>query len=44
MLGLPNDRISVEVSGGVEPEIELLLPVTFALGEDVCAQNIRVPT
>ena len=44
MLVLPNDRISVEVSGGVEPEIELLLPVTFALREDVCVENIRVPT
>ena len=44
VLGLRNDRISVEVSGGVELEIELLLPVTFALGEDVCAENIRVST
>ena len=42
MLGLPDDRVSVEVFGGVKPEVELLLSVTFALGEYVCVENIGV--
>lgn len=42
VLGLPNDGVSVEVSGGVKPEVELLLSVTFALSEDVCVKNIGV--
>ncbi len=42
MLGLPDDKVSVEVSGGVEPEVELLLSVPFALGEDVCVENVRI--
>lgn len=42
MLGLPYDGVSVEVSGGVEPEVELLLSVSFALGKHVCVENVGV--
>lgn len=42
MLRLPNDGVSVEVPGGVKPEIELLLSVSFALSEDIGVKNIRV--
>jgi len=42
VLGLPDDGVSVEVSGGIEPEIELLLSVPFALGKHVCMENVRV--
>ena len=34
----------MEVYGRVEPEIELLLSVAFALREDVSVKNIRIPT
>jgi hypothetical protein len=34
----------VEVFGGVEPKIELLLSVSFSLSEDVGVKNIRVST
>jgi hypothetical protein len=44
VLRLPNDGVSVEVSGGVKPKIKLLLSVTFTLSEDVCVKNIRVTT
>jgi len=44
VLWLPDDGVSVEVSGGIKPEIELLLSVAFALGEDVCVKNIGIPT
>jgi len=42
VLGLPDDGVSVEVSGGVEPEVELLLSVPLALGKHVCVENVRV--
>lgn len=42
MLRLPDDGVSVEVSGGVKPEIELLLPIAFALSVDIGVKNIRV--
>lgn len=42
VLGLPDDGVSVEVSSGVEPEVELLLSVPFALGKDVCVENVGV--
>ena len=35
VLGLPDDGISVKISCGIEPEIELLLPVTLALSEHI---------
>lgn len=44
VLGLPNEGVSMEVSGGVKPEVELLFSVTFALSEYVCVKNIRVTT
>jgi len=42
VLRLPDDGVSVEVSGGVEPEIELLLSVPLAFGKHVCVENVRV--
>ncbi|KAF7837056.1 uncharacterized protein G2W53_005538 [Senna tora] len=38
----PDDGVSVEVFGGVEPEVELLLSVSFALCVDIGVKNIRV--
>jgi hypothetical protein len=35
VLGFPNDGISVEISCGIKPEIELLLSVTLALSENI---------
>ena len=32
----------MEVSGGVEPELELLLPVTLSLREHVGVKGVRV--
>jgi hypothetical protein len=34
----------VEVLGGVEPKVKLLLPVTLALCEYISMENIRVST
>ena len=44
VLGLPNNRIGVEVSCGVKPEMKLLLSVPFALSEDIGVQNVGVTT
>jgi len=41
---IPKNGIGVEVFGGVEPKIELLLSVSFSLSEDVGVKNIRVST
>lgn len=43
-LRIPKNGICVEVFGGVEPQIELLFPVTFPLCEYVCMKNIRITT
>lgn len=42
VLGLPDDRVSVEVLGGIKPEVELLLSVPFTLCKDVCVESVRV--
>lgn len=44
VLGVPADGVSVEVSCGVKPEIELLLSVSLPLSEHIGMQNIRVTT
>ena len=44
MLLAPDDGVSVEVSCGIKPEIELLLSVSLPLSEHVSVQNIRVTT
>jgi hypothetical protein len=36
VLGFPDDGVGVKISCGVEPEIELLLPVSLALSENIC--------
>lgn len=41
-LGVPNDRVSVEISSRVKPEIELLFPVSFALAENVSMKDVWV--
>ena len=38
----PDDGVSVEVSRGVKPEIELLLSVSLPLSEHIGVQNVRV--
>lgn len=30
----------MEVLGGIKPEIELLLPVSFALSENICVEYV----
>ena len=42
MLGLPDDGISVKISCGIEPEIELLLSVAFSLAEDISVKDVRI--
>jgi len=42
VLGLPDDRVSVEVLGWVEPKVELLFSVSFALRKHVCVENVRI--
>ena len=41
VLGIPEDRVGVEIGSGVEPEMELLLSVAFALAEDVGVKSVR---
>lgn len=43
-VGVPEDGIGVEISSGVEPEIELLLSVAFALTEHIGVENVWFPT
>jgi len=43
-LGVPRDRVSVEISSGVKPQIELLFPVPFALAENVCVKDVWITT
>lgn len=42
--GIPEDRISVEISSGVKPEVELLLSVAFSLAVNICVKNVRITT
>lgn len=42
VLGLPYDWIGVEILSGIEPEIELLLPVSFPLCEDISVEDVRI--
>ena len=44
VLGSPGDGVSVEVTGGVEPEVELLLPVALPLSEYIGVEDIRIST
>lgn len=44
MSRIPKDWIDVEISSGVEPEIDLLLSVSFSLGVDICMDNVRLTT
>ena len=41
MLDIPYDGIGVEVFGWIEPEMELLLSVSFALCEDIGVEGVR---
>ena len=44
MLGAPGDGVGVEVTGRVEPEVELLLPVALPLSEYIGVEDIRIST
>ena len=44
LLRLPDNGVSVEVLGGIEPKIKLLLSVAFSLREDIGMKNVRLPT
>lgn len=44
MLRIPNDWVGVEIFGWVEPEIELLLSVSFPLSKDISVKDIRIST
>lgn len=39
-LRIPENRIGVKVSSGVEPETELLLSATFPFCENICMESI----
>lgn len=39
---IPENRVGVEVLRGIEPQIELLLPVALPLRVQVGVQNVRV--
>lgn len=43
-LGVPKNGIGVEICSGIEPEIELLLFVAFALAVNIRVKNVRVAT
>lgn len=43
VLRSPDNGVSVKVLGWVEPEIELLLSVSFPLSKDIGVKNIRLP-
>ena len=44
LLSIPNNGVGVKVFGGIKPEIELLLSVSFALSKDIRMNNVRVTT
>ena len=44
VLGIPKDGVGVEIIGGVEPEMELLLSVPFPLCEHIGVNCVRVAT
>lgn len=41
-IGVPEDGVGVEIGGGVEPEMELLLSVAFPLAEHVGVESVGV--
>lgn len=41
-LWIPEDGISVEISSGVEPEVELLFSVSLALAKHICVKNVGI--
>ena len=43
-LGVPKDRIGVEICSWVKPEIELLLSVALALAEHIGVNDVRITT
>ena len=44
VLGIPKDGVGVEIIGGVEPEMELLLSIPFPLCEHIGVNCVRVAT
>ena len=42
VLRIPENGVSVEIGGGIEPKIELLLSVAFALTEHICVKYVRI--
>ena len=43
-LWVPEDRVSVEINSGIEPEFELLFSVSFALSKDIGMKCVRITT
>lgn len=41
-LRVPEEGIGVEISSRVEPQVELLLSVAFALSKHICMYNVRI--
>ena len=42
VLGVPEDGVGVEVGGGVEPEVDALLPVAHAVDVQVRLHQVRL--
>lgn len=40
MLGIPCDGVGVEILGGIEPQVELLLPVALPLSKHIGVDDI----
>jgi hypothetical protein len=42
MSRIPEDGVGVEILGGIKPELELHLSVSFPLREYICVKRVRV--
>lgn len=44
LFGIPKEGVGVKIFGGVEPQVELLLPVAFPLSEHIGVDYIWIST
>lgn len=42
-MDIPNDRVGVEVFGGIKPKMELLFPAPYSLSVDISTESVRIP-